>query len=49
MSVRVTFLFEPDPDEVDESDPSGLTAEAFDKLMDQLIGLGATDVEATQA
>lgn len=49
MRVRVTFVFEPEPEEIDEDDPTGLTADAFERLMDQLVGVGATDVEASKA
>lgn len=45
MGVKVTFTYTPDPDEVDEGDPTGLTNPAYDQLLDSLAQLGAEDVE----
>jgi hypothetical protein len=45
VKVRVTFVFEPEPEEVDEDHPGGLTDEATQRLHDQLMMLGAEDVE----
>lgn len=42
--VNVNFSFEPEDEEADDADPSGLTSEAFEQLMEQLSELGATDV-----
>jgi hypothetical protein len=48
MTVEVTFQYEPEPDEVDADDPSGLTEEAYTKLMDEVIQIGGGDVGIRQ-
>lgn len=45
MAVKVTFKYEPEPDEVDDH-PTGLTDEAFMTLMDKIAEIGGTDVNA---
>jgi hypothetical protein len=42
-SVRVTFNYV--PDDPDPDDHTGCSAEEFDRLMDELQQLGATDVK----
>ena len=44
MTVKVTFDYEPEDEEVDAEDPTGLTSEAFDDLADQLHAVGAENV-----
>jgi hypothetical protein len=41
--VRVTFYFE--PEDPDPSDPTGISEDEYNDLMDRLIELGAEDVE----
>lgn len=48
MKVNVSFDYEPEPEEVDESDPTGLTSEAYDTLMDTLMEMGATDPQVVK-
>jgi hypothetical protein len=43
--IRVIFKYDPAGDEVDDENPTGLTSEAHDMLYDQLLGLGAEDIE----
>lgn len=45
MKVRVTFIFEPEPEEADPGHGSGLTEEGHEKLMGQLMELGASDIQ----
>lgn len=49
MAVQVTFTFEPEPDERDESDRTGLTEAAFERLTERLMELGAEDITAEKA
>jgi hypothetical protein len=43
MKVKVTFEYE--PEEPDEGDRSGMSEEEFMRLMDDLMALGANDIE----
>lgn len=45
MQVRIVFTYNPELDEVDTNDPSGLTAPAFEKIQEALDALGAEDVD----
>lgn len=44
MATIVTFTYE--PDEPDDDDSSGMSVDEFDRLMDALAQLGATNVYA---
>ena len=43
--VRISITYTPDPQDVDTTDPTGLTAESFDRIMDALINLAADDIK----
>lgn len=45
MKVKITANYEPDPDEVDDEDATGLTMEAFDELNNQLMAAGLDNIE----
>jgi hypothetical protein len=50
IRIQVTGFYEPDPDEIDEASPTGLTSEAFDNRIYDGLGTGIkvadlTDVE----
>lgn len=45
MSVKVTATYEPDDNEVDGDDPTGLTAKAYDELTEQLMALGFDNID----
>lgn len=47
--VRISATLEPDDDEIDANDGTGLTQEAHDKLLDGLMALGLSDIEITRA
>ena len=42
MSVKVTFTYE--PDDPDDDDSTGMSAEEHDQLHDQLMSLGADNI-----
>jgi hypothetical protein len=46
--VKVTFDFEPEPDEVDDGHEMGVTNECFERLMDSLAELGGTNVQVVK-
>lgn len=43
MTVEVSFDYE--PEEPDETDPTGLSVDEHDRLMEQLIEIGATNIK----
>jgi hypothetical protein len=43
--VKVTFDFEPEPDEVDDGHEMGVTNECFERLMDDALGAEDSHVE----
>lgn len=43
--IKVVFTYEPEPDEVDTNDSTGLTQPAFEKLHEDLMKLGAEDID----
>lgn len=45
MRVKITAYLDPEPHEVDEDDDSGLTNEAYEVVMDQLIGFNDVEIE----
>lgn len=45
MRVKITAYLEPEPHEVDEDDDSGLTNEAYEKVMDEFIGYDDVEIE----
>ena len=47
--VKVTFVYEPDPEEIDDDHPGGLTDEATQSLHNELMSLGAEDIETEKA
>jgi hypothetical protein len=44
MRVKVTAFIDPEDDEVDEADSTGLTGEAYDHFMEGLMALGLDDI-----
>lgn len=42
MSVKVTFVYEPDEP---EDDPTGMSQAEFERLYDQLMRLGGDDIQ----
>lgn len=45
MRVKVTGYFDPEPEEIDSSDDTGLTGAAFDTLHENLTMAGLSDIE----
>lgn len=46
-TVNVKFDYEPEPDEVDEDDSTGLTEDAHSRLLEDLMQLGATNIDVS--
>lgn len=42
--IKVTFMWDAEPDERDDEDPTGLTAATFESLSEDLMALGAQDI-----
>ena len=45
MAVKVTFLFDPEPEEADDDDSTGLSEEGYNELSDAVSALGGYDVK----
>jgi hypothetical protein len=43
--VRVSFTYEPDPEETDDDHAMGITGEEYDRLVEELMALGYEDVQ----
>ncbi len=48
MFVSITATFDPDSDQIDSEDATGLTEEAYESLMDRLIRMGFEDIDITK-
>lgn len=45
MQVKVTFLYEPEPENVDEDHAMGVTNAEFDRMSNVLIREGAEEID----
>jgi hypothetical protein len=49
MRVKVTAFIDAEDDEVDPTDSTGLTGEAYDRFMEGLMALGLDDINIEKA